>query len=413
MVVCKFFLQGTCKFGNMCKFQHDVNESYNPFQSGGTSVLRTSNFNQPKFAQPAQEKPAVDTNMLVKSVVSDMTQAEKGGQWLFSCYAPYKEKPIFPGFEDLSFEELRFAYYEAVKTNTVEQYKQQIQGKVQEVLIKVRSLQNPSPDIINMLVNIYNTPPSSQAGTFTGNTQTNVTSNFSFNSGGINQQNTTTLFNQPNQSIFGNTQQNAFNNQANNVFGGSNVNNQNTQNIFANQQSNVFGKVPPAPTGSIFNQANNNMSAQSNSIFNTQPVPSQTNTGSIFTNNQPAHSGNIFANANQNQPAPQAQNIFGAAQPVAASFAPPNNQFVQPTQNPQTPMFNQPPANDQPQGFNNNIFRNQQNPAPATLPKQVDSSIYSKLEDLSEGDIKWFQSDDLDISNIPEKPPTYEMCFKI
>lgn len=51
-----------------------------------------------------------------------MTVAEKGGQWLLSCYAPFKEKPAFPGFEDHSFEEIRLGYYEAVKNGTLEQY---------------------------------------------------------------------------------------------------------------------------------------------------------------------------------------------------------------------------------------------------------------------------------------------------
>lgn len=51
-----------------------------------------------------------------------MIVAEKGGQWLLSCYAPFKEKSAFPGFEDHSFEEIRLGYYEAVKNGTVEQY---------------------------------------------------------------------------------------------------------------------------------------------------------------------------------------------------------------------------------------------------------------------------------------------------
>lgn len=51
-----------------------------------------------------------------------MTVAEKGGQWLFSCYAPYKEKPAFPGFEDTSPEEIRLSYYEAQKNGNIAQY---------------------------------------------------------------------------------------------------------------------------------------------------------------------------------------------------------------------------------------------------------------------------------------------------
>lgn len=43
---------------------------------------------------------------------------------------------------------------------------------------------------------------------------------------------------------------------------------------------------------------------------------------------------------------------------------------------------------------------------------QPNQDFYSKMEDLTEDEIKWFQSDDLDIKSIPEKPPAYEFCFK-
>lgn len=66
--------------------------------------------------------PQIDTNLLVKSVVNDMTNAEKGAHWLLSSYAPFKDKPCFPGFENRSFEEVRLGYYEATKNGTLEQY---------------------------------------------------------------------------------------------------------------------------------------------------------------------------------------------------------------------------------------------------------------------------------------------------
>lgn len=51
-----------------------------------------------------------------------MTSVEHSKQWLLSCYGPFKEKQVFPGFEDYSFEEIRFGFYEAVKNGTLEQY---------------------------------------------------------------------------------------------------------------------------------------------------------------------------------------------------------------------------------------------------------------------------------------------------
>jgi len=48
-----------------------------------------------------------------------------------------------------------------------------------------------------------------------------------------------------------------------------------------------------------------------------------------------------------------------------------------------------------------------------TVPNHtIDQSLYSKLEELDVEERKWFESGALDILNIPDKPPTYDMCFK-
>lgn len=57
----------------------------------------------------------VDVGTLIKSVATDVEAVDKGGQWLLSCYAPFKDKPAIAGFEDLSFEEVRLGYVEAQK----------------------------------------------------------------------------------------------------------------------------------------------------------------------------------------------------------------------------------------------------------------------------------------------------------
>lgn len=84
-----------------------------------TSILRQTSFN----AQPAAQKTGPENfQAALRFAVHEVTGAEKGGQWLLSTFAPFKEKPAFPGFEDHSQEEIRFAYYEAVRSGTVEQY---------------------------------------------------------------------------------------------------------------------------------------------------------------------------------------------------------------------------------------------------------------------------------------------------
>ncbi|CAG9837522.1 unnamed protein product [Diabrotica balteata] len=452
MVVCRYFLQGSCKFGSSCRFEHEINGTSNSYQnSGGSSILRSSNFNTPQIAQPklnpvfAQEnKSNVDNATLVKTASTDMTQAEKGGQWLFSSYTPFKEKPAFPGFEDQSFEEIRLGFYEAQKSGTLEQYKQQIQGMVQEVLVKVRALQTPSPDIVNMLVAIYNTPASQQAGVFSGNSLTNSnTSNFSFKSGSISQQ---PLFAQANQSSFANNQQQSIfgNSPGNNIFGGSNQNVQNTtsnvfpsnnqnntNNMFGGQTNNIFQSPTSqiqAPSNNIFAQANNNLIQNSNSIFGGQQ---QTANASIFTNKPEPINTNVFTQQNQPnnlfQSVSQSSNIFGQQpQPPVNNVFNSNPQIIQPQStsifNQAQPQFSNPvmsapkPDMSQPQAYSNSIFGNTQSggnitPFATKAPSQIDASIYSKLEDLTQEEIMWFESNDLDISNMPLKPPTYQMCF--
>lgn len=426
MAVCKFFLQGTCKFGEMCKFGHDVNDNYNSYQSSGPSTtwrnptIYGATLAQPKInSLPGQEQKNVDINTLIKSVVTDMTQADKGGQWLFSCYAPFKEKPGFPGFEDQSFEEIRYRYYDAVSGGSVEQFKQQVQGMAQEVLLKVRSLQNPSSDLVNILVNIYNTPASSQAGVYSGNTFPNSnSSSFTFKSGPVSQQ---PIFAQANQNLFSNSQQNTF---GANVFGGNNQITQNntTGSLFAgntqNTSNNVFAKpgntnVFQSPSEQVqtstnmFPQANSNIAVQnkSNSIFTSQ----QPSTGSIFGTN---HQINMFPPPNS-----QSTNIFALPNVQSQTSTNPNTNIFNTVQNPQL-SNNQPQKNvtfdqlpnsvfatgnqtTQPQ---TRVFNNSQSP-------HSDQSIYSKLEDLTEEEIKWFESEGFD-TKIPENPPTYDICFR-
>lgn len=54
-------------------------------------------------------------------VAKEVLLAERGGQWLLSCFGPLKERPCIPGMEDLSPEEVRWEIYHAQKNGVVEQ----------------------------------------------------------------------------------------------------------------------------------------------------------------------------------------------------------------------------------------------------------------------------------------------------
>lgn len=86
-------------------------------RGGSTSILR-----QQTFPGSTTNANNIDTITLVRSVQNDMINAEKSGQWMLSSYAPFKDKPAFPGFEDKSFEEVRLGFYEAKLMGTIEPY---------------------------------------------------------------------------------------------------------------------------------------------------------------------------------------------------------------------------------------------------------------------------------------------------
>ena len=398
---------------------------------GTSSVLLRQNY-------PSKPPPAsnIDTTTLVKAVVNDMTSAEKGGQWLLSSYAPFKEKPAFPGFEDHSMEEVRHLFYESVKTGGIDQYKQNLQMMLQQAMMKIKALQNPSPEAVAILKGIYDTAPSSSnqnqspfgASVF-GQTQPqsqNVFANTANNKGifgGV----------PPQQSVFANT---------NAIFGGGQASG---GSIFAsqNQSKSIFGGAQASRTA-VFGGAQ----PSGSSVFGGAPVFSgcaqqQQQQQSIFGKQQPQQplQGSPFGQqlpfAPQQQ---QQQNVFQqqsinpqASTPAAVSpfGAPPNATFSN-TQGPfgapqsgfgvpqaATQVVAPTPQNKPSYQHTQNIFgnlglqANTTNVFGNTVQAKSNENFYSKLEDLTEDEIKWFQTDDLDILKIPEKPPTYEMCFKV
>lgn len=54
-------------------------------------------------------------------MAKEVLLAERGGQWLLSCFAPLKERPCIPDMEDMAPEEVRWEMYNAQKNGIVEQ----------------------------------------------------------------------------------------------------------------------------------------------------------------------------------------------------------------------------------------------------------------------------------------------------
>lgn len=134
MAVCKFFLQGNCRFGDKCRFEHPQNSARNTgpasHQNAPRNDMQPRN-NQQRFTSPPRTNQRfVDANrhssrpanhredqrsyklMTQDSIEDDMTIERP--QWICSAYGPVSglmPTQLFGGPMEVSFEEARCEYY--------------------------------------------------------------------------------------------------------------------------------------------------------------------------------------------------------------------------------------------------------------------------------------------------------------
>lgn len=159
MVICKYFLQGICKFGSSCRFEH----SRSDYSASGESVLRgrygghqyaTNNYfdghgrnlGSYKFGNMSH-----DFDEVMQMVIQEVVQSEKGGQWPLSCFAPLKERSCFPGWEDYSPEEIRWKMYEAVQNGTLPEYQRQLKELYDAARLRRQQIMNPDNEVFKII----------------------------------------------------------------------------------------------------------------------------------------------------------------------------------------------------------------------------------------------------------------------
>uniref|UniRef100_A0A1B6L632 Nucleoporin NUP42 n=2 Tax=Graphocephala atropunctata TaxID=36148 RepID=A0A1B6L632_9HEMI len=171
MVVCKYFMEGYCKYGTRCKFEHVnvVNPYTRRYDSQGTadyssgdrpigvSIMKggnttfankefehsfaqntqptsyyqntyqqnsyqQNNYQQSSFQQASQVTPfgsKHNIQEIMQIILKDILQSEKGSQWQLSSYSPSRDLTNIPGLEDHSPEELRWECYKALQNGTL------------------------------------------------------------------------------------------------------------------------------------------------------------------------------------------------------------------------------------------------------------------------------------------------------
>ncbi|KAK0744586.1 hypothetical protein B0T21DRAFT_358041 [Apiosordaria backusii] len=113
MVVCRYFQQGNCRFGNNCKFEHPRDGGsgqQSPF-GGGNRFSALSGGQQNAFggSKPSDQPEYAGLNE--ETIRKDL--ANELPQWIFSCYGPGKDAPdnLFGGYpREQQPEEIRLHF---------------------------------------------------------------------------------------------------------------------------------------------------------------------------------------------------------------------------------------------------------------------------------------------------------------
>ncbi|XP_046396664.1 nucleoporin NUP42-like [Ischnura elegans] len=377
MVVCRFFLQGYCKFGDRCRYQHyQENRSPSP-------VSNYRGYNRSWHAPPQHEEDhygrranspvsggqlplAASLNPLdlAEAIKEDVVAMEEGGQWPLTCYTPSKDLGCFPGFHDTSVEEVRYEAYQALSSGTFNQYIKKFESLMQATRMKWGMLKNPSGQVMSVIEKMA-------SGQAVGSQPSSGLTSFSF----------TASFNSSSAPPTG-----SFSLGSNAAFGAPAFSSQPSQpSLPASNFTFSLDPQPSPPANSPFGSA----TTTATTPFGTaafgmaSPAPSFGQSGGMM------FGGNSSGDIGQQQTTGTSSSVFFGSQ--------------QPGGDKQGPAFGSAHTSS-PSGFGTSGFHAK------TGSEQVAQNVYTPLGELSEAEQREFSAVTFTLGCIPLCPPPRELC---
>ncbi|KAI8054122.1 hypothetical protein BDF22DRAFT_683060 [Syncephalis plumigaleata] len=413
MAICKYYLEGRCRYGNACRFEHrQGDQPVRAFGSGGSSGGGWQNSNQHSGNKDGNPLMTLANQLTPASIQADMSNSECP-DWRLSCYSPIRSAPnLLDGADNLemSFEEARMACYAASKPpGNFQDYERTMFMLMEKSEQRIRHLLSNLPAAISQMKQLCRTTDGTFNSSSTSNTF-NTSSAFGSNNPTTNMN---SAFGSNTNSAFGS---NNYSSGQSSAFGGSSSN-----------QSSAFTstkKVTPTMGGgggdltpvfgqSAFGSSNNQNlnTANTGSAFG-QSAFGNTNTNSSQYNNNNAFGSAFNQNTNQSTPMnsafgtvnnPQAAttSAFGSAfGQVTPSTATTTSAFGQVTNN--TSGFGTSTAPLANTGFGINTNSSSNN----TLAESNQIIVPSILSsEYTVEDIEAFQSGNFVFGQIPELEP--------